>query len=206
MKNKAIVIHYKLCPLKILALNWQYQGRKIFYVIKIFGRYLLAMPIQHSKPIFFLRIFHGLGLFNFGLKYSKNGSLTLFWGVLLPYWLINVEKLKEKAVINFLASWKFSGNTLTKYGYYTESYVEEAEYTKLDICIYLCSIHNFKDNCTQISQVTNIFVKISIAVKSVSPSEFEDSPLKTYCYLFNVPNCMKINGPQEIFTSVWNNL
>lgn len=117
------------------------------------------------------------------------------------------RNLKQKPSLNFLASWKVNGfvsvgNTLTKDGYDTESYVEEAEYIKLDIHIYLCSIHNFKDNYTQISQVTNTSVKISIAVKSASPSAFEDSPLKTYCYLFNVPNCMKINGPQEIFTSV----
>lgn len=80
-------------------------------------------------------------------------SVSLFfWGVLLLYWIINVEKLKEKAVVNFLASCKVSGSTLRKDGYGTE-------YIKLDIHIYLCSIHNFKDNCTQISQVTNTSVK-----------------------------------------------
>lgn len=55
---------------------------------------------------------------------------------------------------------------------------EKVANIELDINIYICSIHNFKDNGSQRSQVTNTSVKISMAVKSASPSEVKDSPFQ----------------------------
>ena len=99
MENKAIIIHYKLCPSKTLAFEiGNARDFKSSTLVKILESHLLAQPIQYSMPILLLKISHGLRLFNFGLRTSENDSLIYFEGFYCFMGLRVWNKITEKAV------------------------------------------------------------------------------------------------------------